>query len=144
MPGWGWLVIGALLFGAEMFLIDAQFYLVFFGTAAIVVGLLDWLILPIPDSLQWLLFGLLSIIAMVGFRKRLYEKLRKPQDALPDALTAGDRVTLSEPLAPGQTCRVEYRGSSWTARNIGSTPLSGEVVIAKIEGLTLLVQAGQN
>ncbi len=141
MPGWGWLVIGALLFGAEMFLIDAQFFLVFFGAAALVVGLLDWFGVPMSPSVQWLLFGVLSIAAMVGFRKRLYEKLRKPQDVVPEALTVGDRVLLLEPLAPGQSCRVDYRGSSWNARNIGNATLSGEVVIAKVEGLTLLVQA---
>jgi membrane protein implicated in regulation of membrane protease activity len=144
MPDWGWLVIGALLFSAEMFLIDAQFYLVFLGAAALVVGLLGWFGLPLPEAAQWLLFAVLSVLAMLGFRKRMYELLRKPQDTVPDSLTVGDRVQLPETLAPGQACRVEYRGSSWTARNIGSNPLSGEVVIAKVEGLTLLVQAATN
>ena len=40
MPWWGWLVVGALLLGVEMFVIDAQFYLVFLGVAAALVGLL--------------------------------------------------------------------------------------------------------
>lgn len=141
MPGWGWLVIGVLLFSVEMFLIDAQFYLVFLGAAALVVGLLGWFGLPLSVSGQWLLFAVLSLAAMLTFRKRLYERLRKPQDTVPDALTVGDRVQLPEALAPGQSCRVEYRGTSWTARNIGSMTLSGEVIIAKIDGLTLLVQA---
>lgn len=140
MPGWGWLVIGALLFGAEMFLVDAQFYLVFLGAAAIVVGLLTWLGIPLSQALQWLLFAVLAVIAMVGFRKRLYQQLRRPAGAVPDAVTSGDKVQLPTALAPGQTCRVDYRGSSWTARNIDQHPIDGEVVITQVEGLTLLVR----
>jgi membrane protein implicated in regulation of membrane protease activity len=141
MPDWGWLVLGVLLFSAEMFLIDAQFYLVFLGAAAIVVGLVTWLGVPLPESGQWVLFAVLSLLAMLTFRKRLYEKLRKPQDTVPESLTVGDRVMLPESLAPGQTCRVEYRGSSWTARNIDQAALSGEVEIAHVEGLTLQVRS---
>jgi len=39
MPWWGWIVIGALLFSAELFAIDAAFYLIFLGAAALTVGL---------------------------------------------------------------------------------------------------------
>jgi inner membrane protein len=140
MPSWSWLVIAALLFSAEMFLVDAQFYLVFFGAAAAVVGLLCWFGVPLSEAMQWLLFAALSIIAMLGFRQRLYEKLRKPVDAMPDVQSVGDRLELPETLAPGQSCRVEYRGSSWTARNIDTQALSGAVIIARVEGLTLLVR----
>jgi membrane protein implicated in regulation of membrane protease activity len=50
MPWWGWLIVGEALLGAEMFVIDAQFYLVFFGIAAALVGLagLTGLVIPIP------------------------------------------------------------------------------------------------
>lgn len=144
MPDWGWLVLGVLLLSAEMFLIDAQFYLVFMGAAAIVVGLLAWLGMPLPQAGEWVLFAVLSLLAMLTFRRRLYEKLRKPQDTVPEALTVGDRVVLPESLMPGQTCRVEYRGSSWTARNIDQVALSGEVEIAHVEGLTLQVRSQGN
>jgi membrane protein implicated in regulation of membrane protease activity len=141
MPDWGWLVLGVLLLSVEMFLIDAQFYLVFMGAAAIVVGLVELAGVPLPEAGQWVLFAVLSLLAMLTFRKRLYEKLRKAQDTVPEALTVGDRVLLPESLAPGQTCRVEYRGSSWTARNVDQSAVSGEVEITHVEGLTLLVRA---
>ena len=140
MPVWAWLVMAAMLLSAEMFLVDAQFYLVFFGVAAAIVGSLGLLGVALPDAGQWLLFALLSVVAMLTFRKRLYDRLRKPMDKMPDGMSVGDRVELPESLAPGQTCRVEYRGSSWTARNVDQHTLSGEVVIAHIEGLTLLVR----
>lgn len=141
MQWWQWVVIGALLLSAEMFLIDAQFYLVFLGAAAVTVGFADWLGLNLPGSAQWLLFAVLAVIALVTFRKRAYRYLRKPIDAVPEVLNIGDRVQLPAPLEPGSSCRVEYRGTSWTARNVDEHSLSGEVVIARIEGLTLLVTA---
>jgi membrane protein implicated in regulation of membrane protease activity len=139
MPVWAWWVMAALLLSAEMFLVDAQFYLVFFGIAAAIVGAIAWSGAAVPEAGQWLLFAVLSIIAMLTFRKRLYERLRKPSDSMPDAVSVGDRVQLAATLAPGQSCRVEYRGSSWTARNVDQQTLSGEVMITSIEGLTLLV-----
>ena len=39
MDWWAWVVGGAILFGAELFFVDAQFYLVFIGTAAILTGI---------------------------------------------------------------------------------------------------------
>lgn len=140
MPVWAWLVMAAMLLSAEMFLLDAQFYLVFFGVAAAIVGALGLAGIAIPEAGQWLLFALLSVVAMLTFRKRLYERLRKPTDTVPEALSVGDHVSLPESLAPGQSCRVEYRGSNWTARNVDEHTLSGEVVIAHVEGLTLLVR----
>ena len=138
MPWWGWFVMGAVLLGTEMFVIDAQFYLVFFGIAAALVGLLG-LGIEISESMQWLIFALLSIVAMVAFRRRIYQKIRKPAGEVEEPLRLGDRVVLPAPLEPGQSCRVDYRGSSWTARNIDSMALSGEVEIVKVDGLTLHV-----
>ena len=38
MPFWGWIVVGAALLGAET-VVNAQFYLVFLGGAALATGL---------------------------------------------------------------------------------------------------------
>ena len=48
MNWWAWLVLGICLLGAEMFVIDAQFYLVFIGLSAAVVGLLGLLGVDLP------------------------------------------------------------------------------------------------
>ena len=40
MPWWGWITVGALLLAAEMTIVDLEFYLVFLGVSAFVVGLL--------------------------------------------------------------------------------------------------------
>ena len=56
MVWWGWLVIGVLLLGAELFIIEADFFLVFLGVAAIVTGLLGLAVPALPEWAQWLIF----------------------------------------------------------------------------------------
>ena len=55
---------------------------------------------------------------MVAFRDRVYQLVRKRTGHVEERLTLGDRVVIPVRLEPGQTCRVDYRGSSWTARNV--------------------------
>lgn len=139
MPWWGWLVLGIGLLGVEMFGIDAQFYLVFLGVSATVVGLLGLGGIALPDWLQWLVFAALSVGAMVGFRKRLYERVRGHAGAVQERITLGDKVIVPVRLEPGQTCRVDYRGTTWTARNVDRLPIEAgtEAPISRIDDLTL-------
>ncbi len=143
MPWWAWLVLGIGLLGVEMFVIDAQFYLVFIGLSAAVVGILGLVGVELPYWAQWLIFSALAIVAMLGFRRRLYELVRNRGGRVDERLTVGDRVTVPARLEPGQSGRVEYRGSSWTARNTGSQAIEAgrEAVIAQVDGLTLHVKA---
>jgi len=143
MPWWGWLVVGAMALAVEMFVLDAQFYLVFLGIAAAIVGLLGLAGVPWPDWAQWLTFAVLAVVAMVSFRRRVYEMVRGRTGSVEQRLTLGDRVVIPARLEPGQTCRVEYRGSSWTARNVDQLAIDAgrEAVISHIDGLTLHVRA---
>ena len=136
MTWWGWLVVGALLLAVEMFVIDAQFYLVFLGVAAALVGLLGLAGIGMPEWAQWLSFAVLSLVTMVGFRRRVYELVRGRTGRVEERLTLGDRVVIPARLEPGQSCRVDYRGSSWTARNVDQQPIDAgkEAVIAQVEG----------
>jgi membrane protein implicated in regulation of membrane protease activity len=143
MPWWGWLVAGAILLAVEMFVLDAQFYLVFLGVSAAVVGLLALAGINLPEWAQWLTFAVLALIAMVGFRKRVYQLVRGRTGFVEERLTLGDRVTVPVRLEPSQTCRVDYRGSSWTVRNVDEIAIEAgrEAVISRVDGLILLVRA---
>lgn len=143
MPTWAWLVLGVGLLGVEMFVIDAQFYLVFLGTSAIVVGLAGLLGIPMAEWTQWLAFSVLAVVTMVTFRKRLYYLVRMRSGHVEERLTVGDRVTVPVRLAPGETCRVDYRGSSWTARNTDAQAIEAgrEALIAHVDGLTLQIKS---
>jgi membrane protein implicated in regulation of membrane protease activity len=137
------MVLGIGLLGVEMFVIDAQFYLVFIGLSAAIVGLLGLFGVELPEWAQWLVFSALAIAAMLAFRRRLYEMVRNRSGHVEERLTVGDRVMVPARLEPGQSGRVEYRGSSWTARNTGDSAIDAgrEAVIAEVSGLTLHVRA---
>ena len=142
MNWWGWCILGVVLFGVELFAVDAQFYLVFAGLAAIVVGLVGLVGIELPVWTQWVAFAVLSIGAMFTLRKQIYLKFMSK----PLGKVSGDvdqHVVLNQELAPGKTCRIEYRGSGWTAVNTGQRAIgAGDTArIDSIDGLTLNVRA---
>jgi len=143
MAWWAWMIVAAISLAFEMFLLDAQFYLVFFGISAAIIGFLGLAGLDMPDWAQWLSLSVLAVVSMLTFRKRAYELVRSRTGHVEQRLTVGDRVTVPVRLEPSQTCRVDYRGSSWTARNVDVAPIEAgrEAVIASIDGLILMVRA---
>ncbi len=142
MTWWGWMIIGALLLGAELFAIDAQFYLVFMGIAATLVGAANLLGLTLPEWAQWVAFAILSVGFMFTFRKSLYEKIRGGAVGFRETLS-GHTLDVTESLAPGADARMEFRGSKWTVRNVGATEIASgtRATIVKVDGLTLNVTA---
>ncbi|HWK51774.1 MAG TPA: NfeD family protein [Steroidobacter sp.] len=143
MAWWAWMIVAAISLAFEMFVLDAQFYLVFFGISAAIIGFLGLTGVNLPDWAQWLSLSVLAIVSMVTFRKRAYNLVRNRTGHVEERLTVGDRVTVPVRLEPSQTCRVDYRGSSWTARNVDETTIEAgrEAVIARVDGLVLLVRA---
>ena len=69
MAWWGWCILGVALLGVELLAVDAQFYLVFAGLAAVIVGLLGLVGLELPVAGQWLLFAVLAVTAMFTLRR---------------------------------------------------------------------------
>lgn len=142
MQWWGWCILGVVLLGIELLALDAQFYLVFAGLAAIIVGLLGFLGIELPVTLQWLAFAVLAIASMFTLRRQIYSKLM----AKPLGSVSGDidqRVLVTQDLAPGKSCRLEYRGTGWTALNVGEQSIAAGATarIESIDGLTLRVRA---
>jgi membrane protein implicated in regulation of membrane protease activity len=140
MQWWAWIAVGAILLGSELAFVDAQFYLVFVGASAFVVGLLALTGLELAMWLQWLIFAVLAATSMLTFRRRIYERMRRGLPAVKGG-PAGETVTLPNALPPGETCRLEYRGGSWSAINGGKSviPAGSQARIARVDGLTLVV-----
>jgi membrane protein implicated in regulation of membrane protease activity len=140
MDWWAWIIIGAVLLGSELAFVDAQFYLVFVGAAAFAVGLAQLAGLGAPVWLQWLIFAVLAAASMLTFRRRIYERMRRTLPAM-KAGPAGEIVTLPQSLSPGESCRLEFRGSSWSAVNGGKAPIAAgaQARIERVDGLTLVV-----
>jgi membrane protein implicated in regulation of membrane protease activity len=140
MQWWAWIAIGAILLGSELAFVDAQFYLVFVGASALVVGLLQITGLDLAIWLQWLIFAVLAATSMLTFRRRVYERMRRGLPAMKGG-PAGETVTLPQELTPGESCRLEFRGSSWSAINGGKAVIAAgaKARIERVDGLTLVV-----
>ena len=142
MQWWGWIGVGVVLLGAELAFVDAQFYLVFIGGAALLVGLLAVAGIELVPWLQWLTFILVALSTLALLRPRIYAKLRAGLPAFQDGLV-GESVHLPAGLAAGAEGRIEFRGSTWDAVNAGATPIAAgaSARIERVEGLKLYLRA---
>ena len=142
MTWWSWMVLGGTLLGAELFAIDAQFYLVFLGLSAALVGLAGLFGIEMAEWIQWTAFAVLSLVSFVTFRKTLYEKIRGGAIGFHETLS-GNTVRILEDLEAGAEARTEFRGTKWTVRNVGTDTISGgtRAKVVKSVGLTLHVES---
>jgi hypothetical protein len=142
MQWWAWVTIGAVLLGSELTFVNAQFYLVFVGSAALILGFVDLAGVHAADWLQWSLFTVLAAGSLIAFRRRVYERLRPTLPGVKYG-PVGKIVVLPAALPPGETCRLEYCGSSWSAVNAGTSVIAAgsRARIERVDGLTLVVHA---
>lgn len=138
MPWWGWMIIGALLLGSELLGVDAAFYLVFIGIAAMITGLIELSGAGLEPWMQWIVFSIISVVLMVFFRKKLYAQLRGNGVGY-ETGPAGEIVTVEQALEPGQSGRMSYRGTDWTIVNDGDQAIAAgqRVRISRVDGLKL-------
>jgi membrane protein implicated in regulation of membrane protease activity len=136
------MILGAVLLGAELFAVDAQFYLVFLGVSAAIVGLATLFGITLPEWGQWLAFAIISLIFFFTFRAALYNKLRSGGQGFKDSIESAS-IAVADDLEPGATGRAEYRGSEWTIRNVGTDSISGgsRARVVEVDGLTLKIEA---
>lgn len=141
MIWWYWMLLGLLLFGAEM-MTPGGFYMLFFGLSALIVGTLAGLDVIEADWLQWLLFSGIAVSALLLGRGSLAAMMHTHAAEMPDIDSmAGELAIPLEPLPIGETGKAELRGTTWTAKNVGTAPLGkgqrGRVT--HVEGLTLWI-----
>lgn len=141
MTWWGWIIAGAILLGAELTFVNAQFYLVFIGCAAVLAGVITALT-PVAPWAQWALFAVLAIVSMVSFRSRIYHSFRGELPTVNTGPAVGGSITLRAPLGVGESCQAEYGGSYWTVRNDSDTPIASgtRARIVSVRDLTLCVR----
>jgi len=141
MTWWYWMVLGLALLGAEM-TTPGGFYILFFGLAALIVGTLVGLEAVQTDWVQWLLFSLVAVASLLVFRGPLLAKLGDGRVGHRDIDSmVGETAIPLEPLAVGDTGKAELRGTTWTAKNVGSHQIQkGERgKVTRVEGLTLWI-----
>ena len=139
MEWWLWVILGVVLLAAEM--VSAGLFLIFFGIGGIVVGVLVRFHVIEATWTQWLAFSVVSLGSMALLRKPLQHRLKINVRQEVDTML-GERALASEEMAAGATGKVELRGSTWQARNVGGSAVkSGQgCKVEKVEGITLLVR----
>ncbi len=138
MQWWHWWILAAVLAALETVVPGAV--VIWFGVSAMVVGALV-LLMPIPWPLQWLLFGIFGVVALL-----LWRRLRNPESDSSEQPTLNHRgvhyigqvYTLVEPIAAGQG-KVKVGDSVWLAQG-GDAPVGSRVRVVGVDGTILKVE----
>lgn len=136
---WHWWVFGLGMLILEAFMPGAIF--LWMGISAAVVGLLLWLIPSMGWEIQFLVFALLSVVSVVGWKK--YRPRPAPSDR-PSLNRRGEQYvgrsfTLSEPISNG-VGKLRVDDTTW--RISGSDlPAGRRVQVTGVDGTTLRVEA---
>jgi membrane protein implicated in regulation of membrane protease activity len=123
MVWWLWVILGFLLLFAEL-TTPGGFFFVFFGGAAILIGVITSIGLGGPAWLQWLLFPIVSLASAGLFRPRLVQRLRPHSSSADIDDLSGQAAIASEDIFQGATGQVQMRASTWSARNLGPGDLA--------------------
>ncbi len=140
MVYWAWILLGLGLLVVEV-ATPGGFFALFFGVSALIVGALVGLGWAGPAWMQWLLFSVVAVVALVLLRKPLQARLSLggPGRAV-DSLAAESAVAL-EDIAVGGIGKAELRGTAWSAKNGGAEAVTKgqRLKVDRVEGLTLHV-----
>jgi membrane protein implicated in regulation of membrane protease activity len=138
---WHWLVLGLILIALEL-AASGGFYVIFFGIAALAIGSLRLLDLAGPPSMQILLFTLISVGALMLFRKPVMKWLQLDAPGADVDSLVGDVAIPLDDIAPGEIGRAELRGTVWTARNRSKAPVQKgqRCRVVSVDRLTIFIE----
>jgi inner membrane protein len=136
---WFWLSLGFILGAVEM--IAPGFFLMWLGLAAIIVGLLAWLLPGMSIAMQVAFFAILSVLTVYAGKKFLKDNPIESDDPMLNnrgARLTGEIVTVIEAITDGHG-RVKVGDSDWNAR--GADAAAGaKVRVIGADGAVLLVE----
>ncbi|MDR2947534.1 MAG: NfeD family protein [Candidatus Adiutrix sp.] len=123
-------------------------FLMFFGLGAWVTAAAIFFVPSLGPSPQWLIFSVVSVAALLIFRRKLkalFQGKTAESDNLEDAVVRGQyigrEVTVLKETGPGQPGLAELNGTNWQARSEGPTLAAGvRARVVRLDGLTLIVE----
>jgi membrane protein implicated in regulation of membrane protease activity len=139
---WHWFVLGVALLIAEI-LLPTGFFLLWIGAAAILVGALAWLLPALAWEIQAVLFGVLSIVSFVVWRRFSPGNPVSDQPSLNRRGHSylGRTFTLDAPIVNG-VGKLHVDDSQW--RIAGPDVAAGsQVRVVAVDGATLKVQLAE-
>ncbi len=138
---WHWLIFGAVLMILEL-AVPAT-VLMWCGLSALAVGLLQLVVPGLSWELQMVVFGLLSLVTVTGYRIWLNRHPIESSDPTLNQRGAhyiGRQVTVTD-TQPGGRGRAQLDDSSWLVRDPSGQELEAgqRYRVTGVEGATLLV-----
>ncbi len=137
-----WIVVGFALIIAELFL--TSFIVVFFGIAAVLVGIALWAGLPADGGVPYILFAAIALGTLFGLRTHFHKWFTgRVSSAGVDEDFVGHEAKIEsgfDASSPGRG-RVQYRGASWDARS--QTPeiaVGSYALIVDRDSMVLIVE----
>jgi membrane protein implicated in regulation of membrane protease activity len=122
-----WIVGGFALIILEFFV--TSFIVVFFGLAAVLVGIALWAGLPETSGIPYILFAALSLAMLFGLRARFQDwfvgDIASDNDSDDDFIGSEVEIVSGfDETSPGRG-RVSYRGAQWDARSASQQLIKG-------------------
>jgi len=140
MDWWVWVLLAFLLLTIEFFATTA--HVGFFAVGAFLVAIIVGVGIPMPLWGQLLTFSISSVFLLIFVRPIVVRKLGLSVTHVVDSLVGEQAVAMSD-IPVSAEGKAEMRGSSWTARNVGETPLTKgqRCFVEEVVGLTIYVRA---
>jgi membrane protein implicated in regulation of membrane protease activity len=141
MSWWVWTLFGLFLLILEVFS-PGGFYIMFFGIGGILVGTVvgvGWVATP---WVEWLLFSVVSLTTLAVLRRPIVKHLTPTGDrGRVDSFVGEIAVALAD-LPAGEIGQAELRGSTWSARNVGTVAVARgqRCRVERVEGLTIFLR----
>lgn len=143
MTWWIWVLIGIALLAIEF--ASTTMHIGFFAGGALLVALLVGVGWDGPLWQQLLLFTATSLVALFFLRPIAMRKFRLNETRTVDSLI-GEEARALDDIDVKSRGTAELRGSTWSAENVGQTPLKKgqRCTVARVDGLLLHIRAVGN
>jgi membrane protein implicated in regulation of membrane protease activity len=136
-----WLLLGIALMVLEV--MTPGLVSIFFGLAALVVGIVVWLWPTCPVTVQYLSFALLSVVFLFLLRRLFRRAFTGRRTGVADGLGdeyVGQHAMVVALIRPDEAGKVEFHGSHWRAEADEVIEPGVSVLIAARDNLTLKVR----
>ena len=138
-PHWVFIALGGILLIAE--LLGTGGYALWSGIAAIIVGLIAW-ILPLSWPILWILFAILTLITAylwwLWLRKNGKDIASKGEINQPQQDLIGIKTVVTQAVINGSG-RVKIKDGSWSAKCDIDLPVGEPVEVIAVNGLILTI-----
>ena len=138
-PAWFWLSLGGLLLIAE--LLGAGGYLLWSGISAVIMACITWLIPELSWDWQGILFAIMIILSVLGWRKWLSIRNKSVPDEpnQKQHQLIGTKARLISATNNGYS-RIRLADGSWRVYCSRELSANTEVEVIDVDGITLKIE----